>query len=84
MEAGTRAGDVPRCGDLAGGWLPACYLLAADRMRAAARAKVDQFGFVQGVCGAPDFDHAGVAAEGQVFFLMMEVAAALPGISRAG
>jgi hypothetical protein len=52
-------------------------------MRAAARAKVDQFGFVQGVCGAPDFDHAGVAAEGQAFFLMMEVAAALPGISRA-
>jgi hypothetical protein len=44
-------------------------------MRAAARAKVDQYGFVQGVCGAPTFDHAGVAAEGQAFFLMMEVAA---------
>jgi hypothetical protein len=50
-------------------------------MRAAARAKVDQYGFVQGVCGAPTFDHAGVAAEGQAFFLMMEVAA-VPG--RAG
>ena len=69
---------------VAGGWLPATYLPAADRMRAAARSKVDQFGFVQGVCGAPGFDHAGVAAEGQAFFLMMEVAAALPGISRAG
>jgi rhamnogalacturonyl hydrolase YesR len=59
-----------------GGWLPASYRPAADRMRAAARAKVDQFGFVQGVCGAPTFDHAGVAAEGQAFFLMMEVAQA--------
>ena len=59
-----------------GGWLPASYRAAADRMRAAARAKVDQYGFVQGVCGAPTFDHAGVAAEGQAFFLMMEVAAA--------
>jgi hypothetical protein len=37
---------------------------------------VDPYGFVQGVCGAPRFDQAGVAAEGQAFFLMMEVAAA--------
>jgi rhamnogalacturonyl hydrolase YesR len=59
-----------------GGWLPHSHIPAADRMRAAARAKVDQYGFVQGVCGAPTFDHAGVAAEGQAFFLMMEVAAA--------
>ena len=59
-----------------GGWLPARYVSAADRMRAAARAKVDQYGFVQGVCGAPTFDQAGVAAEGQAFFLMMEAAAA--------
>jgi len=59
-----------------GNWLPASYVAAADRMRAAAHAKVDQYGFVQGVCGAPSFDHAGVAAEGQAFFLMMEVAGA--------
>ena len=59
-----------------GGGLPASYVAAADRMRAAARAKVDQYGFVQGVCGAPTFDQAGVAAEGQAFFLMMEAAAA--------
>jgi len=57
-----------------GGWLPASYAAAADRMRAAARAKVDSYGFVQGVCGAPRFDKAGVAAEGQAFFLMMEAA----------
>jgi rhamnogalacturonyl hydrolase YesR len=57
-----------------GGWLPASYVPAANRMRAAARSKVDQYGFVQGVCGAPHFDRAGVAAEGQAFFLMMEAA----------
>jgi hypothetical protein len=39
-------------------------------------AKVDQYGLVQGVCGALGFDRWGVAAEGQAFFLMMEVASA--------
>jgi rhamnogalacturonyl hydrolase YesR len=61
---------------VAGGWLPASYVPAADRMRAAARAKVDAYGLVQGVCGAPRFDRAGVATEGQAFFLMMETAGA--------
>jgi hypothetical protein len=46
----------------------------ADRLRAAARAKMDEFGYVQGVCGAPSFDHAGIATEGQAFFIMMEAA----------
>jgi rhamnogalacturonyl hydrolase YesR len=69
---------------LAGGWLPASYRPAADRMRAAARGKVDRYGFVQGVCGAPQFDRPGVSTEGQAFFLMMEGAAAQPGIERAG
>jgi rhamnogalacturonyl hydrolase YesR len=59
-----------------GGWLPATYAPAAHRMRAAARAKVDRYGFVEGVCGAPHFDRAGVATEGQAFFLMMEAARA--------
>jgi len=58
-----------------GGWLAKEYLAAAGRMRSAARAKMDSFGYVQGVCGAPNFDHAGVATEGQAFFIMMEVAA---------
>jgi rhamnogalacturonyl hydrolase YesR len=58
-----------------GGWLPPEYLPAADRMRAAARAKVDSDGFVQGVCGAPDFRSPGISAEGQAFFLMMSAAA---------
>jgi rhamnogalacturonyl hydrolase YesR len=58
-----------------GGWLPESYLSRADQMRAAVRAKVDQFGFVQGVAGAPHFDHPGVSAEGQAFFILMEAAA---------
>jgi rhamnogalacturonyl hydrolase YesR len=57
-----------------GGWLKESYLAHADRMRAAAHAKVDEFGLVQGVCGAPSFDHAGTAPEGQAFFLLMEAA----------
>ena len=57
-----------------GGWLPADYLKAADRMRAAARAKVDSDGFVHGVAGAPTFNQPGVSPEGQAFFLMMEAA----------
>ncbi len=60
---------------VAGEWLPARYLAPADRMRSAARAKMDAFGYVQGVCGAPNFDHAGVATEGQAFFILMEAAA---------
>ena len=58
------------------GWLESVYQAAADRLRAAAHQKVDVFGLVQGVCGAPDFSHPGTAAEGQAFFLLMEAAAA--------
>jgi len=57
-----------------GGWLPASYTAKAERLRAAARAKVDAFGLVQGVCGAPNFDRPGTATEGQAFFLLMEAA----------
>lgn len=57
-----------------GGWIGEGYKEKADKMRAATHAKVDELGLVQGVCGAPEFDHAGTAAEGQVFFLLMEVA----------
>ena len=57
-----------------GGWLPAEYIPAAGRMRAAARAKVDRDGFVQGVAGAPTFDRPGTAPEGQAFFMLMEAA----------
>ena len=57
-----------------GGWLDVAYLVHADRMRAAAHRKVDAFGLVQDVCGAPHFNSAGTAPEGQAFFLLMEAA----------
>jgi unsaturated rhamnogalacturonyl hydrolase len=59
---------------VAGEWLDRSYLEAADRMRAAAHGKVDEFGLVQGVCGAPHFNRSGTATEGQAFFLLMEAA----------
>jgi unsaturated rhamnogalacturonyl hydrolase len=58
----------------AGGWLDRTYLDQADAMREAVYRKVDEFGLVQGVCGAPNFDHPGTATEGQAFFLLMEAA----------
>jgi unsaturated rhamnogalacturonyl hydrolase len=57
-----------------GGWLDKRYRERADRMRSAAHAKVDSLGLVQGVCGSPEFDHPGTATEGQVFYILMEVA----------
>jgi unsaturated rhamnogalacturonyl hydrolase len=59
---------------LGDGWLSTAYRPAADRMRAAAHAKVDADGWVRDVCGAPTFDRPGIAAEGQAFFLLMEAA----------
>ena len=56
------------------GGLSANYIPAADRMRQAVRSKMDEQGYVQGVCGAPGFDHARVAAEGQAFFILMAAA----------
>jgi rhamnogalacturonyl hydrolase YesR len=56
------------------GWLPATYLAKADRMRAAAQRKMDELGYVQGVCGAPNFDRPGTSTEGQAFCIMMEAA----------
>ncbi|MDH7513041.1 MAG: glycoside hydrolase family 88 protein [Clostridiales bacterium] len=58
-----------------GGWLDESYLKRADRMRRAARKKVDIQGYVQDVCGSPNFDSPGTATEGQAFFLLMEAAA---------
>jgi len=57
-----------------GGWIDKSYKVEADKMRHAAHSKVDNLGLVQGVCGSPEFDHAGTATEGQVFFILMEVA----------
>lgn len=57
------------------GWLPQRYRTAADRMRIAARAQMDRFGYVQHVCGAPNFDRSGTSTEAQAFAIMMEAAA---------
>lgn len=57
-----------------GGWLDNSYLKYANMMRKAVYKKVDKFGLVQGVCGAPNFDKSGTATEGQAFFLLMEAA----------
>ncbi len=57
------------------GWLNSSYLPFAEKMRKATYEKVDDFGYIQGVCGAPFFDRPGIAAEGQAFFLLMEAAA---------
>lgn len=57
-----------------GGWLDNSYLQYGLKMRKAAHSKVDSFGLVQGVCGAPNFNKPGTATEGQAFFLLMEAA----------
>lgn len=57
-----------------GGWIDSAYKSKADKMREAARAKVDDLGLVQDVCGSPTFEAPGTATEGQAFFLLMEAA----------
>lgn len=59
---------------VSGGWLDNSYLKYGELMRRAVHKKVDAFGLVQGVCGAPNFDHPGTATEGQAFFILMEAA----------
>jgi rhamnogalacturonyl hydrolase YesR len=58
-----------------GGWLPSSFLTDAETMRKAARAKVDDLGYVRDVCGSPTFEKPGTATEGQAFFILMEAAA---------
>ena len=58
----------------AAAWLPASYKQHADRMRAAARLKMDADGYVQGACGAPSFNSPGASTEAQAFCIMMEAA----------
>ena len=63
------------------GWLPADYRQHANQMRAAARLKMDNDGYVQGACGAPNFDRLGISTEAQAFCIMMEVAGSKPSAS---
>ncbi len=55
-------------------WLPEELEVSADKMRNAANNKIDNYGYVQGVCGAPHFNSPGTAAEGQAFNILMEAA----------
>jgi rhamnogalacturonyl hydrolase YesR len=59
---------------VAAGWLPPSYRAHANRLRAAARAKMDAFGYVQGACSAPEFDRPGTSTEAQAFCILMEAA----------
>jgi unsaturated rhamnogalacturonyl hydrolase len=56
------------------GRFDASYKATADRMREAARSKVDRLGLVRDVCGSPTFEAPGTATEGQAFFILMEAA----------
>jgi rhamnogalacturonyl hydrolase YesR len=56
------------------GWLAQSYFEKAEKMRTTAHSKVDEHGYVQGVCGAPTFNRPGRATEGQAFFILMEAA----------
>lgn len=56
------------------GWLDTAYLEAADKMRAAAYANIDEYGMMQNASSAPRFNKPGTSTEGQAFFLMMEAA----------
>lgn len=61
---------------LADGWLSGqSWKETADFLRQAAHGKVNEYGFVCGVCGAPGFDRPGISPEGQAFYLLMEAAA---------
>jgi unsaturated rhamnogalacturonyl hydrolase len=60
---------------VAAGYLASDYLEKAERMRKAANEQVDYLGYVQNVCGVPNFDRPYFAPEGQAFYLLMETAA---------
>jgi rhamnogalacturonyl hydrolase YesR len=60
---------------VAAGYLDPAYIGMAEKMRSAANENVDNLGYVQNVCGLPNFDRPYVAPEGQAFYLLMETAA---------
>jgi rhamnogalacturonyl hydrolase YesR len=57
-----------------GGWISESYLKHAELMRHAAFGKLDEFGYVRDVCGAPFFESPGRSTEGQAFLILMEAA----------
>lgn len=61
---------------VAAGYLDPKYLEPTEIMRKAANDKVDKLGYVNDVCGVPNFNRPYFAPEGQAFYLLMETAAA--------
>jgi len=57
------------------GYLDSGYIAKAEIMRKASNDRVDQLGYVNDVCGLPNFDRSYFAPEAQAFYLLMETAA---------
>ena len=55
-------------------WLDDSYISYADAMRNSILKKIDEYGLVMDVCGAPDFMKPGTSVEGQSFCILMEAA----------
>ena len=53
-------------------WLAPAWFGRAEPLRMKAEAAEDEYGIIQGVCGAPTFNCSGSAPEQQAVFLMME------------
>ncbi len=60
---------------LAAGWLDEAHRPMAERIRSAADAGIDRYGFLSPVVGAPDFARPGLSAEAQAAYLLMVAAA---------
>lgn len=60
---------------MAEGWIDREWEAKAALLRSAANRKMNAYGFICGVCGAPTFDKPGISPEGQAFYLLMEHAA---------
>ena len=54
------------------GWLERKYKQHADIARKTMNRKVDEFGIIHGVCGAPTYRHQGTAIDAQAAWIMMD------------
>ena len=57
---------------IAGGYVDRKYAPAAETAYETVSGKIDAFGFVRGVCGAPHFESEGTSAEAQAAFIMAD------------
>jgi rhamnogalacturonyl hydrolase YesR len=54
-------------------WLEHKYNDNADKVYTTMQSKIDEFGIIRGVCGAPHFKTPGTSAEAQAAYIMMQV-----------